>query len=175
MVNMNRTIKNTIISGLAVIVIAGAAFLSVAEGRGDSKSTPPEFSTTNIVTNKDIKLSDYKGKVTLLNFWATWCPPCNEEIPAMNNLYSHYKGKVAIIAVSIDRASDEKVLEFTRSHGMEFDIAHDAVNLPKTYMVGSIPTTYVLDKNGNIVQKIVGMAEWDSKEAIEFFDKLVNE
>lgn len=168
---ITRLIFNIIIVVLASLSF-GAGYLWAAEKSAKLKAAP-NFTTINIVTNKSITLSQYKGKVTLVNFWATWCPPCRAEIPSLNKLYEHYEGKIAVIAISVDRADDAKVMEFALANNMQFDIAHDTDIIVRAYKIDPIPVTFILDKNGRIVRKIVGSTEWDSKEAYEFFDELL--
>jgi thiol-disulfide isomerase/thioredoxin len=144
-------------------------------GKPVINSLAPDFTTKNILTGQDIHLADYKGKVTLVNLWATWCPPCRGEIPSMNNFYQHYNGKVAIIAISVDESSDNAVLNFANSYNMRFDVAHDTGMIAKTYGTGSIPTTYVLNKKGEVVYRIVGSIDWESADIYNYFDALVAE
>ncbi len=144
-----------------------------ATGKAAINSLAPDFTTKNIITGQDVTLSAYKGKITLVNLWATWCPPCRAEIPSMNTFYKHYDGKVAIIAISVDESSDNAVLNFANSYNMSFDVAHDNGTLNKIYGTGSIPTTYIVDKDGVIVEKIIGSISWDSPEVYAYFDKLL--
>lgn len=166
-----------IIFSMMLVILASLTFMDASVWAADKNAkklkSAPNFTTTNIMTNESITLSKYKGKVTLVNFWATWCPPCKAEIPSLNRLYEHYDGKIAVIAISVDRADDTKIMDFAKANNMQFDIAHDTDIIVRAYKIDPIPTTFILDKNGKIVKKMVGSVEWDSKEAYDFFDELL--
>ena len=170
---MIRILINTLIVVFAALILGGVSYLWAYSGKSNSKSTPPNFTTKNIMTNKSITLSNYRGKVVLVNFWATWCPPCKAEIPSLNKMYEHYDGKVSIIAISVDRSEDSKVVDFAKENNMTFDIAHDTDIIVRAYRIDPIPTTYIIDKKGRIVKKFVGMVTWDSEETYAFIDKLI--
>lgn len=114
------------------------------------------------VNGNMVSLASYKGKVVLLNFWATYCPPCREEIPDMNALSRKMKGKpFAILAVSTDRAAGE-VKDFLKNTPVHFSVLLDnnsqvSRNLYKVFM---IPTTFLIDKKGNIAKIYYGGQEW---------------
>jgi len=103
-------------------------------------------------------LSSIKGKPIFLNFWATWCPPCVEEMPFINELYSEYKDKVNFVMISVDNAdSKDKVNKFIADKGFNFPVyTAEQADVYKAYNVQGIPTTYIIDASGNIIQKHVG-------------------
>lgn len=104
---------------------------------------------------KTIQLSDLEGKKVMLNFWATWCPPCKAEMPAMEELYQEEGGKLEIIAVNIDTQND--VAGFVDSMGLSFPILLDKTEeVMKTYQILSIPTSYFIDSSGVIQHKFIG-------------------
>jgi peroxiredoxin len=108
-----------------------------------------------------VKLSDLKGKKVMLNFWATWCPPCKAEMPAMEEFHKEAGDEVVILAVNIDPHLDVKA--FVDENGITFPIpldAEDKVN--ETYQVLSIPTTYFIDTKGNIGNKYIGAMNLDA-------------
>ncbi|MBN2753292.1 MAG: TlpA family protein disulfide reductase [Candidatus Goldbacteria bacterium] len=115
----------------------------------------PDFSLTGI-DGSTIKLSDYKGKVVILDFWATWCPPCKAEIPFFIELQSQYgKDGLAIIGAALDDA--EKVKAFASQYGINYPIALADRDTATTYGgIRGIPTTFVIDKKGNVVRQYVG-------------------
>jgi len=161
---------------LAVICLSILMIAGVSEAKTDKakmNAPAPDFTTKNVLTKKDIHLADYKGKLTLVNLWATWCPPCRGEIPSMNTFYKHYNGKIAIIAISVDEAADKDVIDFAKEYKMSFDVAHDDGSLSRIYGTGSIPTTYIVNKDGVVVDRVIGGIEWDSKEVYAYFDKLL--
>lgn len=107
---------------------------------------------------RTITTDDLKGKVTLVNFWATWCPPCREEIPAFIELQKRYGDQLQIIGVSADEGSVDDVRAFAREHGMNYPIVmEDEAWLENFPGVFALPTTFVLDPDANTVQKHVGL------------------
>ena len=123
--------------------------------------------------NKSHQLFDYKGKVILLNFWATWCPPCRAEMPSMEKLSNEYKNKnFTVLAVS---AEDFKTVKnFITTNKYTFPVfTDDNGQLNNAYGTGSIPTTYLIDKNGNMIAQFVGSREWDSQTAKDLINNLL--
>lgn len=122
---------------------------------------------------KNIKLSDYKGKVILLNLWATWCPPCRAEMPSMEQLYKAYKDKdFVIVAVSVGEEK-KTVTDFLAETPYSFPIYLDLQNeISANYSTGSIPTTYLIDKKGILAARFIGGRNWyseDAKELVEVY------
>ena len=126
-------------------------------GQGDRA---PNFTLTTL-DGKEVSLSDYQGKKVVLNFWATWCPPCKAEMPHMQNYYEDMaeQENVEILAVNLT-SSDvglDKVELFKEDYGLSFPIPLDEEgNVGKTYQAITIPTTYMIDTTGTIQNKIVG-------------------
>lgn len=119
----------------------------------------PDFELSTL-DGKSIKLSDYRGQKVLLNFWATWCPPCKAEMPHMQNYYENNKDKnVTILAVNLTSMDKgiEKVKTFVKDYGLTFPIPMDEDgDVGDLYQAFTIPTSYILDEKGRIQQKIVG-------------------
>ena len=108
---------------------------------------------------RTVKLSDQKGKVVFLNFWATWCPPCREEMPSIERLHDRVNGKdFIILAVSLDQSD---IRSFVQKGNYTFKILLDPKgDIGRQYGVTGIPTTFIIDKNGIIKQKAVGSRDW---------------
>lgn len=122
-----------------------------------------------------ISFSELKGKVIFMNIWATWCAPCIAEMPNIQNLYEKIdSSKVAFVMLSTDQ-SEEKVHKFIDRKGFTFPVYLAASNVPSEFRVPSIPTTFVFSKEGKIVSKNVGMANYDKKSFIKFLNKLIEE
>ncbi|MGE7910966.1 redoxin domain-containing protein [Lysinibacillus xylanilyticus] len=128
--------------------------------------TPPDFTLTSL-DGKDVTLSELRGKKVVLNFWATWCPPCKAEMPHMQNYYEQYakKDNVEIIAVNLtqaerditDDAKVDSVMTFRDSFDLTFPILLDPKNSAgEDYQILTIPTTYFIDSNGYIQRAIKG-------------------
>ncbi|CAM3719964.1 peroxiredoxin family protein [Mesobacillus zeae] len=117
-------------------------------------NSAPDFNLQSL-DGKDIKLSNYRGKKVMLNFWATWCPPCKIEMPAMQELYQKADGQFEILAVNID--SDNDVASFMKDNKLTFPVVLDQDHkVSQQYSILSIPTTFVIDEQGNVVKKYIG-------------------
>lgn len=126
--------------------------------------------TLRALDGKLHRLSEYRGQVVFLNFWATWCPPCRAEIPSMERLNEVLGNKgLVMLAVNIDE--DVKDLEaFVKENPHNFTVLSDAdTTVQKLYQVFKFPETFVIDQKGEIVEHIVGARDWSSPEALKFF------
>ena len=122
----------------------------------------PAFEARDLDGNM-VSTASLAGKVVLLNFWATWCPPCREEIPGMIDLQSRYKGRVQIIGVSMDDSSPEDVKKFVIQEGMNYPVVMWNEKLIEAYGgVPALPTTFVVSPEGRVVQKHVGLISMDN-------------
>lgn len=123
-----------------------------------------------------ISLDDFKGKTVLLNFWATWCKPCRDELPSMQRLYESLRlDGVEIIAISIDRNKKEKVKEFANKYNLTFPVLLDpSQKVRKDYFIMGLPTSYLIGVDGKLKGFISGARDWDSKESKKVFATLTN-
>ncbi len=175
---MNVTRKSfyilTIVFFLIVLSCGKGSPPAEAGGRAAVGGTAPDFVLKNI-DGTDVRLSDLRGKVVLLNFWATWCPPCRSEMPSIESLNRKMKGyDFIVLAVSIDGIETSRLRNFVVGNGYTFSVLHDPEQtVADTYLVMGIPTTYIVDKNGTIVDKSVGAESWDSSERIRQLMSLV--
>lgn len=146
-----RTILRFIV--LAVIFVAlGAAFYTAytSEGPVEIGKPVPNF-TLETLDGDTVSVSDYKGKGLLINFWATWCGPCREEMPLMNEYYQKYDDEFEILAVNIAE-SDLAVSTFVRRYDLSFPILLDSdKSVTNQYGVGQLPSTYVVDAEGTLL------------------------
>lgn len=112
------------------------------------------------VDGKTVKLSDFKGKIVIVDFWATWCGPCREGIPDLVDIQRKYKNKVVVIGISLDQANTRKNLDqFIKNHGINYQILYGNMDVVTNYgNIQAIPTTFIIDQNGNIVYKNIGLA-----------------
>ncbi len=139
------------------------------------KSSPMEISLLDL-KGQLVKLSDYRGKVVFLNFWTTWCPTCVIEMPSMEKLYQRLKHKnFAMIAVNLQEPA-ERVEKFFNKNNLTFTSLLDTKGeISARFSIRSIPTTFILDKEGRIICKAEGPREWDSKKAIALLEHLIDE
>lgn len=122
--------------------------------------TAPDFQLKTL-DDKKVKLSDYRGKIVILNFWATWCPPCKAEIPQMEKYYKKQAKDdgVEILAVNLTKADKDKayIRDFVKSYEMTYPVLLDEDGeQQRQYEIVTIPTTFFIDKNGKIQKKVVG-------------------
>ena len=130
----------------------------------------PDFSFPNLDGNK-VSLTDYRGKLVLLNIWATWCAPCVAEMPSMQKLYQELKDEgFLILAVSLDESGVEAVKPFVEKHKLAFPVLLDTKGEIKSlYQITGIPESFIIDQSGTIVEKIVGPRDWATSGAIRYF------
>jgi len=135
----------------------------------------PTFHAVDIDRGDSVTLDKYKGQVTLVNIWATWCEPCRVEMPAMERLQDSLAGSgLKIVAVSIDEADPSVVRAFRQEMGLKFEILQDRTRaIERVYQTTGVPESFVLNKNGTIVKKVIGAHEWDSADNLGMFRRLL--
>ena len=134
---------------------------------------PPDF-TLAVLDGTSIKLSDMKGKAVFLNFWATWCGPCKAEMPSMEAVYRQLKDRgFEILAVNIQE-DPETVRAFMQDNKLRFTVAMDSSgSVGIQYGIQAIPTTYIIDKRGLVVSRIVGSIDWNKPKIISAIEMLL--
>jgi peroxiredoxin len=134
----------------------------------------PDFAFPNL-DGKMISLSAHRGKVVLVNIWATWCPPCVDEMPSMEKLYQGFKGNhFEILAVSIDTLGIKAVAPFMKKYKLTFPALIDPEGEIKTlYKATGVPESFIIDKEGILIKKIIGARNWASPEVFRFFRDLI--
>ncbi|HWC05598.1 MAG TPA: TlpA disulfide reductase family protein [Methylomirabilota bacterium] len=155
-----------------------AAAGGAAETLRLTRLTGTEPAAAFSVTTPDggsLALTDLKGKVVLLNFWATWCEPCREEMPALERLSRTYReGGLAVLAVSVDREGAPVVRTFLKRHGLTFRIGLDPEQtLARLYRVWALPSTIILGRQGVPLFSVQGAREWDSPAGHALFHELL--
>jgi cytochrome c biogenesis protein CcmG/thiol:disulfide interchange protein DsbE len=129
----------------------------------------PDFSITD--SRHTVALSQLRGKPVLLNFWATWCPPCIEEMPSLVQLQKQMGDKVTILAVSED-ADDGAYKQFVHDHGVDLLTVRDTQQKNELYGTFKFPETFVIDRNGTIVRKFIGATDWTAPDIVDYLTKL---
>ncbi|HEY6110665.1 MAG TPA: TlpA disulfide reductase family protein [Gemmatimonadales bacterium] len=126
-------------------------------------SRAPTFQAIDLQTGRPARFSDYRGKVVLLNIWATYCIPCRTEMPAIERLSHRLAGTdFHVLAVSVDVVDSTAVDAFVRQYGLTFDVWHDQPGLTqRLYQTTGVPETFVIDRHGVIVKKAIGAMDWD--------------
>ena len=168
------------------IVLAGAAILAVVFSIVWMQSakyellavgkTAPDFALTDL-NDKPQRLSDFRGKVVFLNFWATWCKPCREEMPSMEVLHKNFeKDGLVILAVSIDRVTTTKdIPPFIKGMNLTFPVLIDSWGkTDKPYKRMGVPETFIIDQQGVIREIIIGPRDWTRLDSLQVLTKLLN-
>ena len=134
-------------------------------------SAAPDFTVRD--SDRTVTLSQLKGQVVVLNFWATWCPPCIEEMPSLVQMQQRMKAKgVTVLAVSLD-VDDDNYRRFLRDHNVNLLSVRDADQRSNSlYGTFKFPETYVIDRNGVVRRKFIGPVDWTEPDVLEYLGKL---
>ncbi len=134
----------------------------------------PGFCLEN-VKGERVELKNFKGKVVFINFWATWCGPCKEEMPSMEALYQKFKERgFVFLTISVDYEEKKKVKEFIDKHHYTFPVLIDSKCLTlDLYGVKGIPTTILIDKKGRMLGSAVGPRDWKHPEIVNILSQLI--
>lgn len=171
---MQKFLAQLLLLSLCLLFIAGC-------NKGSKENSPPvEKPLAADFTLRDMdgrlhKLSEYRGKVIFLNFWATWCPPCRAEIPSMERL-NEVLGNKDFVMLAVNTDENIKDLEaFVKETPHNFTVLSDADGqIQKLYKVYKFPETFIIDRQGRIVEHIVGARDWSSTEALKFFNDQIS-
>lgn len=167
-----------VVGGFGVTLAAVVAF-GLAQPVSDSVLGQPaaDFTAIHASTGDTVSLGDYQGQVILLNIWATWCAPCEAEMPAIQRLYQEMGPQgLRVLAVSVDdAASTKEVLEWTAKRHLTFDILHDPSRKIETqYRSIGVPESFVIDRQGRVVKRVTGyVLEWDAGPQKALFRRLL--
>jgi len=158
---------------LGIVALLAVALYGATHVLGDElfpvavgMEAPPIQGTTLVGPKRVKTLADYRGKVVLLNVWATWCGPCREEMPSMEKLYREFGPQgLEIVAISVDDPGTEKaILTFAKEYGITFEILHDPDKITaKHYQVTGYPESFIIGKEGTIRRKVFAAADWSSE------------
>ena len=172
------------------LAVAGAALVVLLAWVNRGRLSPvvpgrdaPHFSAFDLKGNPRT-LADYRGKVLLVNIWASWCPPCQEEMPSMERLYREIGDEgFEILAVSIDAPIGERdafgrmggnLRAFSDSLGLSFTILHDPTGkIQETFQTTGVPESFVVDRDGVIFKKVAGATAWDAPQNVQLIRRLL--
>jgi thiol-disulfide isomerase/thioredoxin len=150
---------------LKFILLLGLFVLGCEKSFSSDKVLNFQFKT---IDNKILDLSQFSGKVIVVDFWATWCPPCTKEIPHFIELQEKYKNEVQFIGLNVGEKESE-IKEFIKSMGINYIIGYSNENIEKSFGgISGLPTTFIIGKDGKIKAKAIGYRskEWFEKQII---------
>jgi cytochrome c biogenesis protein CcmG, thiol:disulfide interchange protein DsbE len=169
------TVIGVVVAGLA---LGAAAITWVApDSEVEINHPAPNFRAIDLATRDSASLEDYRGSVTLVNIWATWCLPCRDEMPSMQTLYDSLATRgFKIAAISIDEGSPEDVTAFAQKFGLTFDILHDrSGQVERLYQTTGVPESFLLDRRGVLVKRVIGAHDWSSPANIGAVERLLEQ
>ena len=169
---------------IVLAIAAGVVFFALQQNKSSQRSfepvmlevgrPAPDFTLVGL-DGKMVSLSDYRGKVILVNIWATWCPPCVAEMPSMEKLYQHLKGDAfVILAVSLDEQGVSVVAPFMKKYNLTFPALIDTYGITKiAYKTTGVPESFIINKQGILAKKIVGPLDWSAPEVLGYLQQLI--
>jgi cytochrome c biogenesis protein CcmG/thiol:disulfide interchange protein DsbE len=160
-------------TGATVLTRVGSEVAAVEVG-----ATAPDFHAVDLATGDSVTLHQrYQGKVTLVNIWATWCEPCKIEMPAMEQVYRALAPRgFAVAAVSIDEGSPDDVRAFGQQLGLSFDLLQDrSTRIQQIYQTTGVPESFLLNRQGVIVKRIIGAHDWNSPANRALVERLLDQ
>ncbi len=147
---------------------------SPSEKKEENRETLEDYNwQLTQLSAEEVNFTRSKGKVTIVNFWATWCPPCVAEMPSFQKLYDNYSDKVDFYFVTSEKP--DKVNKFMEKNGYTLPIFQQSYKAPDVLESNALPTTYLISKSGEIVIEETGAADWNSKKVRTFLDLLLVE
>ena len=150
-------------------------FSVVGCGNNTEKDFPKATFDMQMKNSKgeQVNMEEFKGKVVFFNVWATWCAPCIKEMPTIHNLYEEVQGRKDVVFLMLSMDQDfQKAIEFRNRNGYEFEIYRLVGPMPAQYHTKRIPTTFVINSEGDLVLQHDGMGEFDSEEFREYFSEI---
>ena len=172
------TISNRVQTGSPDTQRSESSSATEVNGNLESKMAPA-FSLKNLKGEK-VQLADYKGKLVFVNFWATWCEPCKEEMPSMQRLRTKMKDRpFEILAVSLDKDPVADVPKFTNKYNLElnFPVLQDPNQdvAKKLYRTTGVPESFIIGADGKVIKHVIGSYEWDSEAILNYFEQLMKD
>jgi peroxiredoxin len=168
-----RVRRITYFVSLTLILLLLAVFTGCYSGSRPPRigTAAPDFTVQD--SDRSVKLSDYRGQIVVLNFWATWCPPCVEEMPSLVEMQRRMKAKgITVVAVSVD-VDQGAYNQFIKEHNVNLLTVRDAGQKSNAlYGTFKFPETYIIDRNGVMRRKFLGSVDWTAPDITEFLSKL---
>lgn len=150
--------RKTLVLSILVMALFGCT------ARNDTSAAASDFKLQDL-NGKTVKLSDFKGKAVLIDFWATWCPPCREAIPGIEKLYKTYSGKgLVVLGISLDEGDWDSVKSFATERGITYPVLKGTEDVASRFQVRTIPMMVIINKEGKIVKRYLGLGDDDELE-----------
>lgn len=162
---------------LAVLLLAASPAYAGSMGLGVARPEypiqAPNFTLPTLAGGTE-SLSALRGRVVLLHFWASWCPPCRAELPELVSAAAHYQKKGLTLLAVATQTSPKSAASFVAANGIHLPIAIDENNTARDlYAIRELPSTYIINRKGNIVGRIIGMRDWNSPAAKKLLTRLL--
>jgi peroxiredoxin len=164
-----------VVLGVIGFAIGAALLLTPEITRIEPGTRAPDYQVFGVATPDTVSLRAFRGEVVLLNVWATWCAPCEQEMPSMERLHQEMGPQgLRVVAVSVDQAPPEAVRSWVEARNLTFTVLHDpSGRIQQVYQTTGVPESFVVDRNGVIVKKIIGATEWDHPAQKALFRRLL--
>jgi peroxiredoxin len=191
MKKQKRVLMSLVMRGLVCVVLCCSGLSSQASAQDNSleellqsmritvpqQRLPAPSFTLSKLAGRTLHLSDYRGKVVLLNFWASFCTPCLEEMPALEALWQDYREQgFVVLAIAADRGSIDPVRHFVEAGNYSFPIPLDPDgSVRKQYEVMALPTTYLIGRDGRFAGRVLGAREWNSPQGRLLVQRLLQQ
>lgn len=171
---------------LAALLLAGLSLIAYFISQRDTgKKEPiaaiglsaPNLEVADAATGRTLSSSDFKGRVLFINFWATWCQPCREEMPSIEGLFKHFMDNKDFVMLTILFRDDPQTgINYLKQNRFNFPLMLDmGGQAARAYGLTGVPETYIVDKKGILREKIIGPYQWDSPETLELISRLLKE
>ena len=158
------------------IVIKEADLLKNLKLMPEAESRPAPHFASVTPEGKKLSIDDLKGKLVILNFWATWCPPCRLEMPSMEKIYLEFKGEgLEVVAINY-MEGPEPIKSFLKENDLTFTVLMDkAGEISQSYRVLALPVTFLIGRRGNILARSIGYKDWHNKKTRKFISSLLKD